>query len=323
MGEVVRRIINDPNWEHILHVWGEFFPVRQVQAPTLSHYTNTDGLLGICRSNTIWATCSEYCNDASEGVYALSLARVGLDQFFQNRELTQNGRDLRSHLEGYLSPAATREDVYVASFCESSDLLSQWRAYGKDAGFEVRFVGLSRPNPLLRGVHSLTLSAHSVSRQFLERIEYDHDAQLATLNIMLGRIYAVLERLEQRGHIEDVVTILASYSLLELVRWQCTVKHPAFCEEREWRIVAFPNIRVAGGAIEYVDFSSIRYRAGRHSVIPYLEFSPPAETKLPITEIICGPGGHQVLTAKAVRLLLRTSGFDNVTVRNSSVPLVP
>jgi hypothetical protein len=37
---------------------------------------------------------------------------------------------------------------------------------------------------------------------------------------------------------------------------------------------------------------------------------------------VCGPGGHHELTTKAVELLMAAKGFTNVTVRNSSVPLV-
>ena len=54
--------------------------------------------------------------------------------------------------------------------------------------------------------------------------------------------------------------------------------------------------------------------------MPYVELSPDLG-KLPIGEIICGPGQHDKLTGKAVELLFASNGFENVHVRNSKVPL--
>ena len=51
------------------------FREDQAAAPPdlLWHYTNAAGFLGICRSGKLWATNTEYLNDASELRYARHL----------------------------------------------------------------------------------------------------------------------------------------------------------------------------------------------------------------------------------------------------------
>lgn len=126
--------------------WFRRFPRKQLKVPPLSHCTGVTGLLGICSTNGLWATCAQYSNDISEGVYAQSIASEVMENFFQNRPLTESGQVVKSFLELQMGrKGAEVGDVYITSFCESSDLLSQWRAYGKTAGFEIRFDSLTKP----------------------------------------------------------------------------------------------------------------------------------------------------------------------------------
>ena len=71
----------------------------QTKVPPLSHYTSAEGLLGICSSNSIWATCAQYSNDTSEVLYAQSVAKEVLNEFFQGRQLTESAEFVRSFLE--------------------------------------------------------------------------------------------------------------------------------------------------------------------------------------------------------------------------------
>ena len=49
---------------------------EELPAPgPLYHYTDSNGLLGIMRSRRLWATHSQYLNDASEFLYASSVMK--------------------------------------------------------------------------------------------------------------------------------------------------------------------------------------------------------------------------------------------------------
>jgi len=60
-------------------VWYRFFPdlsKRYRHYPRgVSHYTTAAGLLGICRTNALWATCAQYSNDHSEAKYGAEIAK--------------------------------------------------------------------------------------------------------------------------------------------------------------------------------------------------------------------------------------------------------
>jgi len=213
---------------------------------------------------------------------------------------------------------ATEEtpDAYLISFCETSDLLSQWRAYGKSAGFEIRFNSLTSDNNPYGDLQS-----PAVSMLRLVRIEYDLAAQKENLRTIIQNSVECLSTLLDTGSLSSEVEPLAAFfATMEMLVWFYSSKHPKFAEEREWRVIAFPFLH--GAPEQYSKPELVKFRVGRHSLVPYIELRS-SKPKLPISEIICGPGGHRSLTAKAVRLLLKSTGFENIIVRNSEVPLAP
>lgn len=304
-----------PSLALIFKAWLNRFPPTQAKVPPLSHYTSAEGLLGICSSNALWATCAQYSNDRSEGLYAQSVAKEVIEEFLQGRSLTKSGESVRRFLERQTGLIAGTEmkDAYLTSFCESRDLLSQWRAYGKTAGFEMRF------ESLVTDVQTIGSPAMDPVR--LVQIEYDKQAQKEMLIRILEGTLEVLETVEaQNTGLKFPDVGVAAFAAIELMRWLYAIKHPSFSEEKEWRIVAFPKQEVTLFSEIYEHPELLRFRAGRHSLVPYVELRP-SKGKLPLTEVVCGPGGHQKLTSKAVELLMAATGFANVKVSNSVVPL--
>lgn len=114
---------------------------------TLFHYTNAAGLLGILKGHSFWATDYRFLNDAQEAVYAR-------DIFIEEVEAVENPALQPGH-PVHDDPAAfapafnefkesliqelnsPSRPVYVTCFCESGDLLSQWRAYGAGHGYAI------------------------------------------------------------------------------------------------------------------------------------------------------------------------------------------
>jgi hypothetical protein len=95
------------------------------------------------------------------------------------------------------------------------------------------------------------------------------------------------------------------------------MKHPAFADERELRYI--------GGATN----NELRFRGAAGRVVPYtpvglLDRTKPydqADEKLPIQEVVCGPGCRPG-TVDVVRRALKSFGYSDVAVAKSGIPFI-
>ncbi len=141
-------------------------PTTAITPPeTLYHYTDSAGLLGIIGSpislpgteesvfgfergatfGTLWATDARYLNDAHELTYGAAALAEKLERHAEEsrtpqvverlRELAETVRDGRFELT--YGSDTERSLAHVTCFCESGDLLSQWRGYG--GGYAIGF----------------------------------------------------------------------------------------------------------------------------------------------------------------------------------------
>ena len=109
----------------------------QVDDDLLYHYTGVEGLHGILSTNKLWATDIRHLNDTQE-------VKQGVDRIVERLERDDIVDDLA--LTGkavVIDSLRTWKDshppIYVACFCEKSDLLSQWRGYGAGQGYAIGF----------------------------------------------------------------------------------------------------------------------------------------------------------------------------------------
>ena len=112
----------------------------------LHHYTNSSGLLGIIESSVIWASDIRFLNDSTE----LEFARNALKERYENLSTLPpsvppaNG-GLASDSSLGLTAMQRLDGLdrisrcFVACFCASGDLLSQWRGYASEQGFSLAF----------------------------------------------------------------------------------------------------------------------------------------------------------------------------------------
>ena len=114
------------------------------------HYTSQRGLIGIAQSKSIWATNIHYLSDSAEFIHAIDLVNHLM------RVEGESCSEVRvKHL--FYRLAMTKENIenisiYVCSFSEKKDLLSQWRGYCPNGnGFSIGF-DYNRPvgSPLIR-----------------------------------------------------------------------------------------------------------------------------------------------------------------------------
>jgi Protein of unknown function (DUF2971) len=310
-------------------VWYRFFPSlskRYRHYPRgVSHYTTAAGLLGICRTNALWATCAQYSNDHSEARYGAEIAKRLFDNL-DSYERSALGVSL-SFVVGrpLFAPPRIREwgslDAFTVSFCKSKDLLSQWRGYGSKLGFEIRFSGMAVGNAS-GSKKTVSLQSDAMLTGVWAKIEYDPKVQQNMISETMSRIADARRELEKDSYFKIFHSpMLMHLALLEIARWVHSVKHPKFEEEQEWRIISFLNsspmaplsTRAAG----------MEFREGQHGVMPYVELRPSDGKLLPIAEVVCGPGADEYLTPKAVEFLFARYGFSNFKVTTSEVPLRP
>jgi len=236
----------------------------------LYHYTTAAGLLGIVSERRIWATRAQYLNDAKEVSHAFEVAN-GLLPELEARN-TSGSEAFRSYLE--TSPIMPW--VFVTAWTENGDQLSQWRGYGGGVGpaYSLGFEGAA-----------LAQAARQEGWR-LERCIYGAEEQTALIRRQMENFYVSFEQemlIDHNGDVLDQSPRFAQafsnqlFSNLLLVAPM--LKHPAFAEEAEWRLIS-PISSELG----------IEHRAGPHTIVPYTSFCLPVRNDvLDIRDTVIGP----------------------------------
>jgi hypothetical protein len=265
----------------------------------LYHYTTAIGLKGILETSTLWATDATFLNDAQE----LQFGRRDLCS-----ALLARAQELVSDIQDQYGPESSRASiiqfavrylmseydvarpvmnspVYVTCFCEEGDLLSQWRGYSSGGGFAVGLatqalldVSLEREEEdPTRG--DLYKSLHTK----LVRIQYGD----AAIRPVIDQIVAdIAPKLKAHSATEGWY-----YAMWNIVPALARIKHGAFAEEREWRLIALDDTSKAAN-----------FRAGPYGLIPFIALK--ANLQDALKEVVIGPGVHSDLRALATHRLL-------------------
>jgi hypothetical protein len=259
----------------------------------LYHYTSPQGLEGILRTKALWASDTAFLNDWKELIYAAEPLIERMTKYLQEiptdpgDSLGENRRSIMQYavraLRGFVIPPYSRGEaknvyrqIYVASLTEEYDQLGQWRGYGK-GGYAVGFAkgGLKDAAPQLA------------------RVAYGDTAvnDLCT---------SIIEYFKTRGPSGHPGTRGWSDAMHFIMPQLALVKHDAFEQEREWRLV-----------VNDLGNRPVKVRTTSSALIPYVEcsFSPSC-----VTEIVIGPGGN-VHSERAVRALLTAHGYDAEAVQ--------
>jgi hypothetical protein len=135
----------------------------------LWHYTSIQGFHGIVTSKRIFATDVRFLNDSTELIHAREIAHqlvAETDEFAANLFPARNYSKKAFELAFESGPlSADRLQVFVASFSEAEDQLSQWCGYSQGtSGVSVAFnLGAFRPSPSFQpadvGLQDLLASA--------------------------------------------------------------------------------------------------------------------------------------------------------------------
>ncbi|MGA7521522.1 MAG: DUF2971 domain-containing protein [Acidobacteriaceae bacterium] len=323
---------------------------RQPIPEKLWHYTSVQGFHGIVSSGSIYATDVRFLNDAEEFVHARKVAE---DLVKGAEERGEYGFPLRWHLEwlvknifqsDFLNPS--KAQIFVVSFTDSEDDLSQWRAYshgshGVSISFDLR---VFRPptesdsavtfapcvycektkREMIQGAfgHFMNVTeawwAAALNRFLMETDVFSRRPSLAEIEKFISMVFGTAEHKAQ-------MRIGLNEALKRVIRLSGLLKHGAFHHEREWRLV----LPISPGKDKTKLAHPIRFRPTSASLIPYIEFPlkviststmlgiPPA-VGLPINDVLLGPGASEDEVASAAEFL--RSNSVNVSPRKSAVP---
>ncbi len=269
----------------------------------LYHYTTQQGLLGILTNASLWATHILYLNDQKEYWHAFDVTRKviqdklkTLTDELQIRRLDGIHRELCAHQSA---------DIFVASLSEDGDSLSQWRAYGANGnGFSI---GFSREK-----LNHLALNAG----WRLDRCSYDLESKinkvLPPINSDVQARHSVESITTYEGEKNCVFVTSSKYDdfTKEILKFTPFLKHAAFHEEKEWRLV-----------LDKDDQSLISHRAGQNLLMPYREFSLLMKETLDcISEIVVGPTAHIDLSERSLKSFLESKYLYAIETKQSTIP---
>jgi hypothetical protein len=239
----------------------------------LYHYTNAAGLIGILKSESLWATSQAFMNDAKEFDHALDM----LQECLKKRSQTTNVEEKNLYLAlSQFLETPMRTPWFIISLSEKSDLLSQWRAYGGKGGYNIGF----SCDKLVNILHQ---------KYFLVKCIYSFSEQVDLIDQLfyktLGNIFnGTLER--DRLKITD---LFIDDFMSDFLKMAIAFKHPTFEEEREWRLV--PG---------FYKQEEIRLRNTESLLVPFVECSLKADRNNAIESICIGPNPYPALAKLSV-----------------------
>lgn len=255
----------------------------------------------------IWATNIKFLNDEHEFLHALDLIKEIIPTAKITTEYSEHPifssyideleKKLKT-LDDYVS-----ESIYIFSFSEETDLLSQWRGYcPSDNGFCIVFdVDMIFENVKLEydNSHLMTCVYKKTNKESL-------------IKDILNKYWFEYVKNDTKESRKSVIIQLAN----DIVLLASYFKHPSFSEEKEKRIVVI---------LDYAADSDLKFRNGRFSIIPYIELPAPKDS---IKRIIIGPTSNKKLSMKALDLFLEKTHecptfISDINVEHSRTPYRP
>jgi hypothetical protein len=268
----------------------------------LYHYTDSAALLGIMKGRELWATHIRYLNDAREFVHAIEIAKEYVDQL-QKSKSSILLRNLKWTLDGM--PGNT----FIISFSEVSDLLSQWRGYCPAGGYSLNF-------------NAAKLKELAAQQLFvMVKCSYEREEQE---NLIKQLIHSAIDNFEgyklPHPHTEDLNeesrahVFCGTWFFPKMQRLASAMKHPAFSEEQEWRLV---------GAL-YKPLPPMDLRPRGSILVPFEVFKLSPNNNAPLEGIIesvmVGPNADQELATFGVERLQQLDLIRNMRIERSTAP---
>lgn len=283
----------------------------------LYHYTSLDGLLGIVKSKTIYATDVGFVNDSSELTYAKALIQDHVKAHYPDGAL------LNFCFVAYLEMATTISAHYLTCFCAEGDLSSMWTGYAdRGMGYALGF----RRDELADMPCCLPKGGPTILP-----IEYQRQKQTKLVAKLLDGLAQALSRLAAAPefHLDTMAIpnrIMAHEMAWDahqlLARMMFTFKNPAFQEEREWRLVVrnHPAFGAESGSL-VTEFRDVKGQRIPYVKVPLECLGDDSEgpRRIEPKDIVYGPTLDPTVTEPTLRALLIRERLSGCKLRKSEV----
>ena len=306
--------------------------------PEVWHYTNLAGFEGILSSGRVWATEAHHTTDKTEFVHARDVAARYLDRLHPRDDsmaaAKQAAQDTlaRAFDVGALSPS--RVEIFVASFCATDDLKSQWMEYADQGRGVSLSLDLRRVRPPVEIGSTVTfapcLYATDAKEQMIEDALSHWVNVFYELHRKTGSQQWARERLRNWRMVDRVFGLpfdRAAFdesnkkefreqldepmlrTTADLLRFASHCKDYSFHQESEWRL-ALPHTK--GKPTKSVE---ILHR-GINGTIPYVAHNLFSD-RLPLVRVKVGPVCESM---DQIKDLLKRYSYD-VPVERSTIPM--
>jgi Protein of unknown function (DUF2971) len=266
----------------------------------LHHYTSLNAALSIIQQRDIWLCHCEYLNDASEIIRASSIIKERI-AFVSGSVNSRMEQQFYADVSAGFASQSQLYEAFVFSMSEGKpgingqDVLSAWRAYGKDGcGICLSF----------ESQHFITFSKGAIGFR-LSRVIYDDRLQAQIVDELLNegyKLYCTMNNLK-----EAITCAVAALMFVMPI-----LKHPDFAEEKEWRLIYLPKD-------EDPSASRRKFFVRDDLIIPYYSMRNTSDDKVspipPIAEIMAGPSSRQALNLRSIEFLRARA-----VVKSSRIP---
>jgi len=321
----------------------------------LYHYTTWDGLVGILKNQSLWATHYRFLNDYSETLLMkdklIELTRPIVHQECQNiingrpnRQQIMKDIDINGGFEALVDRDSNvlvtgmyevlpHDGLYITSFCgESKDeyvntngVLSQWRGYGRDGGFALLFDTQSLECMLAEEFQRFDYAdvylADVVYSDDRERFESEFTHELSSMREFIRAMIKCIHA----GALDPAVQN-DKEALHAFISCISRYKHRGFKEENEVRICAYRAVHNEGCLnLRKSDKDQLKpekerkLRKKNGECVPYIELFDSLDKDLPIEQIIVGPHQNKEARVSALKVMLRGT---NIEVSASDIPFI-
>lgn len=300
-------------------LWEKVFPLAQDNETQnnykdlLYHYTTPEGLLGILQSQNIWATEATFLNDLYEIQYGLEITQEVLNIYIKNKsDFIKDFSQLTLYYFHLMN--SKEEEIYITSFCEKSDLLSQWKGYTNfGEGYAI-------------GLELGKLINSKKSKEFdhvsIKKVIYDQRIQTKMVKSKIDLMIHQSQKLIQEDipNKKNIIQASAKSLAYHLNTQSKRFKSSVFKEEKEWRAIYINSTLSKNKRIKN------QFRMADSTIVPYIELhlckkAHKSCNSLPINEIIIGPKIDFKKAAKSINLVYKNLLIKLPVIKESNISL--
>lgn len=292
--------------------WKAWLPMHSTSVDLpLYHYTKLEGLKGIIRNRSIWFTHTSTLNDPTELIYGKQLI---LNQL--NNELNKNHEEIIVKFLHALIGEINRFDkimyeTYVACFCESDNLLSQWRGYAHGGGGYNLGFSFTSDIKFYQTLDNIEKDSHIILRKIIYK-ENDQNQLIADyITSILSYAGDAIKYFQSHGGIPEIWELMAAMESANILcDLMLSFKNPVFIEENEWRLILVRQPEHKA--------NQLKFRENEKLLIPYIETfiieQIEGKSFFPLRSIKFGPMLDVLSTRSALKLFISKESAAESTV---------